>query len=201
MVTPEFRGPGHMAELRGGEDKLPSPFAGGIRVFAGDGFRHRCAGVVPEKIFIVLDLHFSELKTERIDERARKECGPVLIALTVSDKNMSVVEIYVLDAKVDAFIESHAGAVEEAGHHVSCPGHSGEDVLGFSAGEDDREAFGAVCPLDVPDVAEFDREDVFIEEDKCVERLVLRRRRDMFVADDVGKEGADFRFSHGGRVT
>lgn len=72
--------------------------------------------------------------------------------------------------------------------------------MNFGWGEHDGKPAGLLGPFELVKIAEFDAEDLMVEKDDGVERLILSRRRDVLLDGEVGKEFSDVFGCELGRV-
>lgn len=102
-------------------------------------------------ILFMLQVDSGEMMTQVFTERLRQHRAPILLPLAVTDDNLPVLEIHVLDAQATAFHQSQTRAVEERCHQAVRARQVRGDPSDLFRSEDDRDAlraFGARDALD-----------------------------------------------------
>ncbi len=74
--------------------------------------KHNTAAPV-SKVGVVKNLRLLELLPQRCLRSHREHCAPVAVAFGTSHDDLETVQIEVLDAEIEAFIEAQPSAVEE----------------------------------------------------------------------------------------
>jgi hypothetical protein len=196
VVTESLAGIGVDAQSWRGEHELPSPFSWSVWVFSGESIGERCAAEVSEQVAFEWIVDGFKMSFEGGDDWTWEHGDAVFLSFAGSDGDCSQIEVEVFNPEVDAFIEAETWAVEDAGHEEFRACEVCESVLDFGVGEDDGELLGASGPGELADIAQFDMEDLSIEEEDCAEGEVLGRAWAVEFFGDEGEELVDFRGAH-----
>ena len=86
------------------------------------------------------------------------------MALTVSNDDLFVVEVNILDPEAEAFHKPEARTVEQAPHNELRAGEMAKNGLYFELSEHNREAGGFFSPLDFIDPGEVLPKHISVEE-------------------------------------
>ncbi len=113
VVAANGVGPGVSAARASGEDVLPAPVGGGIRVLARQGRREVDPAEAVGDVLIVEIADVVEVVLEPLTAGVGEECRSVFVTLAVADGDVAEVEIDVLDAEAEALKDPHSGAVEQ----------------------------------------------------------------------------------------
>ena len=190
------RGSWVAGEVGGGEEVLPSEFAGGIGVFFCQGVGEVDFAVAGGQVFFVEEAGAFDLAAQVGDDGFGEGGDSIFFAFSVTDGGGFVFEVEVFNAQAEAFHEAQAGAVEELGHEFAWSGHVVDDGEGFVMGEDGGEAFGTFGSGEEDDGLEVFVQDFAVEEEDGGEGLILGGGGDVAFGGEVSKEGLDFRDVH-----
>jgi hypothetical protein len=131
-----------------------------------------------------------ELPLKRCLGSHREHRASVAVAFRTSDEDLEPLEIEILHAQVEAFVEAQTGAVEEepneAVHPLELPENGGD----LGAAEYLGQVRGPPCANEVERL-EPELEDLSVQEEKSAERLVLRGSCDVSLRGEVRQKGAD----------
>lgn len=108
-------------------------------------------------------------------------------------------KIHVFDAQTEAFHETQAAAIEQLADELVNAGQTGDNLLGFSGGEDGGQFFGFVGPGHV-DGANFLVKNVAVKKKEGGKGLVLGGGGNVVIGGQVGQKGFDFSRAHVGGV-
>ena len=108
-------GAGVVDQAGPGEEVLPAEVGGRSRCLAGEGVRKGHVAVAAQEVFLVQHEKAREVGLERNFEARRDDRQPVLPPLAVHDDDREVIEVEVLDAKVQALGQAETGSRRGAG--------------------------------------------------------------------------------------
>jgi len=114
------------------------------------------------------------MASQRLDNCGWQYGWPVLLALAASNHNLPPLQIDVLHAELQAFLQPQPGAVQEGHHHPHDAIEMLHDARDLVAAQDNRYANRHASARHVLDRPDLDVEDMAIQEQKRAERLVLR---------------------------
>ena len=96
-----------------------------------------------------------QMLLERATQAPRQHCHAVFSAFAVAHNNPGVTEINVFYAQPDAFHQTEATPVKQAGHKSVCPRQVFEQLANFILGEYDGKAGRSFRPLHLVQPADF----------------------------------------------
>lgn len=139
---------------------------------------------------------------ERHHELVRKRHDANLAALSISYENSSVVEVEIFNPYTHAFKEPQSRAVLQAGDQPVSALELSQNDGDFGRREYHGYALQALGPHDAGTFAKGAFKNVAIQEDQCIERLILRGRGDLPCHCQMRKKSAHLVFTHfaGGRL-
>jgi hypothetical protein len=109
-----------------------------------------------------------------LDDSSRQYGRPVLLTFSASNHNLPPLQIDVLHAELQAFLQPQPGAVQKGHHHPHDAIEMLHDARDLVAAQDDGYANRHASARHVLDQPDLDVEDMAIQEQKRAERLVLR---------------------------
>jgi hypothetical protein len=125
------------------------------------------------------------------DKAGREHGDPVLESFSVSDCDLALGEVDVLDPQAEALHEAEAAPIEELGHELIGGGEAADHLACLVLGEDGGEVVGASCADGLGGGLEIAVEDIAIQEEQGAEGLVLGGSGDVLVGGEVREEGFD----------
>ena len=186
--------------LCGGEHVLPSPRIPGLRVLARERGREVDLAAALLEILAVQPPHAGEVGAQRLGEHVGQHRMPIPRPFALAHQDLRVLEVDVLDAQAQRLHQAQPRAVEQPGHQQRRTMEMGEERRDVRPGEHDRQLRRPPRPHEVRQRVRPSPEDVPVEEDERVERLVLRRSRHLLACGEVGEEGLDVRLAEGVRI-
>src|SRR5215510_11758455 len=125
---------------RRGKDELPPPFDGCVRVFPVERERQHDPSQPSCEIGLVLSLHKLEMANQRLDDGDWQYGRPVLLAFAASNHNLPPLQIDVLHAEFQAFLQPQARAVQENHRYPRDAVEMVHDARNLVAAQDNRYA-------------------------------------------------------------
>ncbi len=126
---------------KGREEVLPFPFPSRTRILASKGRGKIDFSIACLDVFLVQQLHLAQVKLKIRDEGFRQNGGTVIFALTVTDDDLAVPKVNILDSQAQAFHEPQAATIQDPGHQLGEPFHFLNDGYGFRMGQYGGECF------------------------------------------------------------
>jgi hypothetical protein len=129
----------------------------------------------------MLALHRQEVRREPLLHGSGQHRHPILLSFATPDHDLVPIEVEVLDAEVDTLLKSDARAVQQRHDEPHRAVNLLDQLADFFSTEHDRQLVRHPCPrhmLDRPDVKAEYR---FVQKQHRAQRLILRRRADLFV--------------------
>jgi len=120
----------------------------------------------------------------------------VLVALTVPHDDLIRREVDVLDPEPRALEQAEASAVEQEAHQARHAVKSIENGPDLVPGQHNREPLRALRPDDVVEPRQILLQHRTIKEQQCAQRLILCRRRHLFLDGQVAQELRDLDRAH-----
>jgi hypothetical protein len=188
MVASDDAATGVDRAAGGGEEVLPAELAIGVRILRRQGMGQMGAAVALLDIVPVEGPDAIDLLAQGFFQGAGQQGDAVLRALAVADDEMALAEVDVLDPEAEAFQQSEAGAVEQAGHQSIRAVELVEDGADLVAGQDRREPLGPPGRGDPAEVLERPAQDLAIEEEDRMQGLILGGGGDIPIDREVGQE-------------
>ena len=111
VVAPDGVGSRIGASRAGWEDVLPTPVGGGVGVLSIESVGEVHSAETFSEILIVEFEDMVEVIPETTSAGVREEGHSVFLTLAVSDRDVSEIEVDILDAEPKAFEDAHACAV------------------------------------------------------------------------------------------
>lgn len=180
---------------------LPARFAVGIRILAFERIREVDLAVAFLQILLVNGFHFLDMFLESWHYAFRERYGAVIFSFSVTDDNLAVGKINILDAQAKTFHESQARTKKELSHEFWDASHFSDHCEGFCFGEDCGEAIWFFSADDVCGEFNLFEEDIAVEKKNGTEGLILCGCGDVSLGGKVGDEGLNFGGTHFGRVS
>ncbi len=203
MVSTDAAGARVSAVAGRGEDILPSPYATGVRIFALDGIRQFDIGMAGAEVEIMQAASGDDVRAQCRHQRGRQHGDAVLAALAFAHNDLASVDIHILDAQPQAFLDAQACAVEQA-NDQRIRGTGALDVpqqgLHFGDGEHDWQALRGLGARDAVEPGQGYAEHLAIEEQNGVHGLILCARADVAIERERREIGFDLGCAHVGRV-
>ena len=173
MVAAQFPGNRVSGGFGCAEEVLPGEFFSRVGVFGCEAVWEVDFSVAVADIDFVLDGDMFDMESKVFFEFSWKGYCAVFISFSAVDGNEVAVEVDIGDPEFEAFFESEAGAIEEARDEFGDAFQVIEDCRDFCAGKDSWDAFWAVSADDIRDSTEVFLDDFAIEEQDCIEGLIL----------------------------
>ena len=129
-----------------------------------------------------------QVERQRLGDGRGEHGHPVPPALPLADREPPPVGVEVVDPEPEPLAEPQPGAVEDHPDEPVDAPELAQDGVDLGPREDDREPLRPPGPGDPVDAAERAAEDVVVQEQDGVERLVLGRCGDPSVLGEVGEE-------------
>ncbi len=148
------------------------------------------------EIDVVLGGDHFEVEAQVFFEFERERDGAVLIPFSAVDGDEVAVQVDIGDAEAEAFFEAESGPIEERGDEAGWALELVDDFDGLVFCKHGGDAFGAVGADDVADSAEISFDDFSVEEQDCIECLILCRCSHVFVSGEIREERFYFFLSH-----
>jgi hypothetical protein len=126
-----------------------------------------------------------EVVAERILRGVGKQRNAVLATFPVPHDQRVAHEIQILYAKLQRLQKSKTGTVQQRDHQARWRDEFREHPPRFVAGEDDGEATWPFRSNHLLQVRKGQIQNVPLQKDNCIERLVLGRRRDPLPGGEV----------------
>nr|WP_288090700.1 hypothetical protein [Roseiflexus sp.] len=101
-----------------GKEVLPDEFAGGVRVFAGEGVGEVDFAESVAEVGLVDALDGLDLTLEVGDEGVGEDGDAVVFAFAVADDDLVVAKVDVFDAQAEAFHQAQSASVEDFCHEL-----------------------------------------------------------------------------------
>ena len=130
----------------------------------------------------------------------RQHRDAILVALAATDDDLVRGEVDVLDAEPAALEHPEPGPVQQAGHEAGHPLEPLEHGAHLVAGEDDRQALGALRAHDAIEPGKIDLQHVPVQEQEGAQSLVLGGGGHVAVDRQGGEETGDLGRTHLGRM-
>ena len=185
MMAAFFSGAGVLGDAGGREGPLPAPLAGGVQIFSFKGVGEVDFAEAISQIFFVKDFDAGEVFLESGFDGVREHGDAVFIPFAVANDDLVPIEIDVFDTKAERFHEAQPCAIEKFGKELMNAGEGGDDAADFIAGHDQREAGGAAGANQVVHPIQIDMQDLTVEENERIERLVLSGGGDILVDREI----------------
>lgn len=173
------------------KDPEPRPLLSGIGVFEFQGVGKIDAGNGLGAIPIKQGASLCELPSQWLDQVFRKKGMAIFPALSIADEDGATFKVEILDTQGQHFREAHAGAVEKTRHEERKSLQVQEQAADFLPGEDDGESARAFGRLELRQLSDGNVQNVLIEEDDGVERLILGGGSHIPLHGEVIEEGRD----------
>ncbi len=122
-------GPGVDPPMLLAEEKLPAPFRRGVGVFAGERIGQLHASIALREVALVEPLHPFEMVRQRPFGCLGQHGDPILEPFPVSDSDLILCEIEVVNPQAQAFHQSQPRPVHQAGHEPLVPVEVAEESL------------------------------------------------------------------------
>jgi hypothetical protein len=187
---------GIRGQARGGEEVLPHPFRFGERVFAFEGVGQRDQAVAFLESLLMEEVDTLHVFAEGGDEVLGEHGEAVLEAFAVTNDNLALAEVDVLDAQAEALHEAQPAAIEELGRELVGAGEAAHELLDLFPSEDSGEVVGPTSAQGVEGNVDVEAENVTVEEEQGAEGLVLGWGGDFPIDGEVGEEGLDLGGTH-----
>jgi len=158
-------------EIVGGEDILPRPFAGCVRIFPVQGAGKINGAAAVREVLVVEFLNPGEVRLQRAAESLREDGNAFPHTLALSNGNLPISKIDILDAQPETFEQAQTAPVEEVGHDPVISLQMGENGASFGSRKDDGKLGRAANTLD-GDKFELPIEHLLVEEKQGAESLV-----------------------------
>ena len=137
------------AELSSGEDVLPAPFEGGIRIFSRKGMGQKDACASRRPIAFERRAACEQVPAQRDDELIGHGDDAVLGAFAVAYDDGAMAEIQVLHPHPDAFQQTQPGAVLQTSDQPVDSRQALQHSTHFLDGEHDRQPLRAFRTYDL----------------------------------------------------
>jgi hypothetical protein len=99
------------AQTNGGEHELPAPLERRIRKLSGECVGEYDASESRRAISRVQTLNVVEMRAEPCGHGIWQHDASVLLSLAAPDCELATIEVHILDAKLETFLEAEAGAI------------------------------------------------------------------------------------------
>ena len=150
------------------------------------------------KIALVPSLNLLQMRPQRFLQSIRQHCAPILLALSPADRDLAALEINVLHADLEAFLQPQSRAVEQRRDEPAHTGHLVEDAFHFINGQHDRNANRRRRARHRLNPAWIHAEYVAIQKQNCAQCLVLRRRAHLSLNGEPTQKRGDLTRAHAG---
>jgi hypothetical protein len=131
VVPTLFAGTGVFGETTGRKGVLPSPFAGGARVFAFERFGKINFAKAIGTVHFVENLHADEMFLELGFNGGRQHGHAVFVAFAVANNDLVQFKIDVLHAQAETLQQAKTCSVEKFGQKLVSARHGGDHAGGL----------------------------------------------------------------------
>ena len=118
-----------------------------------------------------------EMLLQAVSKRVREHHPPVLLSLAATNRDLPTLEIDVLDAQLQALLESQTSTIKQRHDKATDPGQLLENGPNFGGAQDDRYPLWCPGSRHRLENAQFNAQYVPVQEQNRAQRLVLCRRR------------------------
>ena len=140
VVAALLPGPSILPATLLGEDPLPTPLGGRVRVLAVEGVRQEHAPPAGREVALVEPLDPWEVTAERSIDRIREHRHPVPSPLAVAHRDLAPRELKVFHAEVEALHETQPRTVQQGDDQPLVSGQTVEDRPRLFPGQHDGQA-------------------------------------------------------------
>ena len=140
------------------------------------------------KVSLVHPLNLGQVRAQRIDHRPRQHRRPVLLPLTPPHRNLPAIEIDVLHPQLQAFLKAKASPIEQHPDNPDGTVETRQHPPDFIATQYGRQANRLLRSDDVLNPTDRDVKNLFVQEKKSRQRLVLSRGADVTSGRKPGQE-------------
>ena len=137
---------------------------------------------------------------QRADQARWQHGNPVLVALAAADYELAARKVHVFHAQRQCLRQTQASTVKYSDDQARMPLELGIDALDFLLRQHHRQALRTPRPYDRIQQWQLDPEHMPVQEQQGLQRLILRRSRDLSLRCQPGQEGSDFRGSQLARM-
>lgn len=155
------------------ENVLLAPLFFSVGILACQRVGQGGGSMAVSKALLTQPFYFPQMLLERRDERIRQNGDAVLLALAVSNSDLEVVKINVLDAERETFAQPEARAVEQSDDKMMDVIESGENDFDLLAREDNRQPHRTFGSFNVSNFRQLDFEDMVVEKQEGVAGDIL----------------------------
>jgi hypothetical protein len=149
VVAAGLSGAGVKVGAGRGEEPLPGPRAGGVRVLEVESVGELDVSRSVAEVGLVLGVDLAQVRAELGDETRREGGDAVPSAFAVSEEDLAAVEVEVLDSKGGALEEAKSRSIEERGDEARSSVHLVEERGDLFGREHDGEAVRALRASEV----------------------------------------------------
>ncbi len=191
---------GVAADPAGWKQELPRPALRRARVFPVERVRQGDCAESPAQVRSVQASHDLQVVKEFALHKGWKRNGPVFLSFTAANKDLLSIEVKVLDAQLQCFVQSEARAVEQCRDQPGDSGQLTEDRSDFRTRHHHWQGGGHSSARKVAQGREVPLDDVFVEKEEGGEGLILCRGGDGLIDGQVCQEGLDVALAHVARM-
>lgn len=195
VVTTPFAGLSVPVLASRWERPLPGPLGAGCGVLFRQGGREGDPAGSGRAVPVVDGLGCAKLVREGVHELLGEYGSAVVAAVGVAHEDFALFEIQVLDSQAESLEQPQASAVEERGGQARRAMHAGKDRGDFGTGENDGDTDRAARAWHTVQCAERAPENIDIEEQERVQRLILRGGGNASLGGQVREERGDLTFA------
>jgi hypothetical protein len=179
------------------KDILPGKFTFRIRVFSPQGIGEVDGAQAHGEVKLVLGSHLFEMETQRFEQDIWKHGDPVILPFPITDDDLAIVKIQILDPQTEHLDEAKPTAIHELDHGFVNAFHIRDHRFRLRSRKHGRHTFGlGRANRDQRFFVQFDAQDIPIQEEDGTDRLVLSGGRDFLLVDEVGDEVVDLCHAH-----
>jgi hypothetical protein len=109
------------ADAAGCKDELPTPLRCGVGELPLERIRHHDTTKSCREIRVVQPLPVFELTPQRFQRALGQQCPAVFLTLPATDDNLAALDVDILDAQLETFLQPQPRPVEQRGDQ---PAHS-----------------------------------------------------------------------------
>ena len=184
-----------------GKDVLPEPFPVRIWVFVLESQgKINCPKAI-QQVFLVDDLYIFQVNTQGLNERVRQDGEAVVLPFPISDDDLMVVKVYILDPQAQGFHDAQPASIHNLGNEPVGTGELGEQSFDFVLREDGGDCAGTLRSKPCKrGFIQLDVEGMPIEEEDGAECLILGGSGDFLFGCQVSEELTDLLGAHLARV-
>lgn len=138
-----------------GEYELPEPLGGRIRVLPIESRGQGNAAIPGCNVALVLHANALEMALERRAQRVRQHHPAILLALAATYRQLAALEVPVLDAQLETFLQPQPGAVQQRRNQPRHPDQLAQDQAHLVDGEHNGHThrhLGGRRAIDGPDL-------------------------------------------------